>query len=133
MLRLYARREANCLPDDPQRRLLTRARNQMERVTPGFKRNALGVPAFLLGGAVFSTLMTLIQRALFAAISAWWTQVLATIVIGLLPIMLGSGTGSEVMRRIAAPMVGGMISATLLALTVIPALYIVVNPDRSRP
>jgi Cu(I)/Ag(I) efflux system membrane protein CusA/SilA len=37
--------------------------------------------------------------------------------------MLGSGTGSEVMRRIAAPMVGGMISATLLALIVIPAIY----------
>ena len=84
MSRLYARREANCLPDEPQRRLLTRARNQMERVTPGFKRNALGVPAFLLGGAVFSTLMTLIQRALFAAISSWWTRVLATVIIGIL-------------------------------------------------
>ncbi len=42
---------------------------------------------------------------------------------GLLPIMFGSGTGSEVMRRIAAPMVGGMISATLLTLVVIPALF----------
>ncbi|MCG8369946.1 MAG: efflux RND transporter permease subunit, partial [Proteobacteria bacterium] len=41
---------------------------------------------------------------------------------GLLPIMFGSGTGSEVMRRIAAPMVGGMVSATILALAVIPAL-----------
>ena len=43
---------------------------------------------------------------------------------GLLPIMFGSGTGSEVMRRIAAPMVGGMVSATLLALVVIPALFL---------
>ena len=43
---------------------------------------------------------------------------------GLLPIMFGSGTGSEVMRRIAAPMVGGMISATLLTLVVIPALFL---------
>jgi Cu(I)/Ag(I) efflux system membrane protein CusA/SilA len=43
---------------------------------------------------------------------------------GLLPIMLGSGTGSEVMRRIAAPMVGGMVSATILTLAVIPALYL---------
>jgi len=42
---------------------------------------------------------------------------------GLLPIMWGSGTGSEVMKRIAAPMVGGMVSATLLTLIVIPALY----------
>jgi Cu(I)/Ag(I) efflux system membrane protein CusA/SilA len=48
----------------------------------------------------------------------------ATIIVGLLPIMLGSGTGSEVMRRIAAPMVGGMISATLLTLIVIPALFL---------
>ena len=43
---------------------------------------------------------------------------------GLLPIMLSTGTGSEVMRRIAAPMVGGMISATVLALAVIPALFL---------
>lgn len=46
------------------------------------------------------------------------------IIAGLLPIMLGSGTGSEVMRRIAAPMVGGMITATALTLIVIPAVYL---------
>ncbi len=45
------------------------------------------------------------------------------ITAGLLPIMLGSGTGSEVMRRIAAPMVGGMVSATALTLIVIPAVF----------
>ncbi len=45
------------------------------------------------------------------------------IMAGLLPIMWGTGTGSEVMRRIAAPMVGGMISSTILTLLVIPALY----------
>ncbi|MFQ6004382.1 MAG: efflux RND transporter permease subunit [Woeseia sp.] len=49
----------------------------------------------------------------------------AAIVGGLLPIMLGSGTGSEVMRRIAAPMVGGMLSATVLTLIVIPALFLI--------
>jgi Cu(I)/Ag(I) efflux system membrane protein CusA/SilA len=49
----------------------------------------------------------------------------AAIVAGLLPIMLGSGTGSEVMRRIAAPMVGGMISATVLTLVVIPAVFLI--------
>jgi len=43
----------------------------------------------------------------------------------LLPIMLGSGTGSEVMRRIAAPMIGGMVSATLLTLLLIPTVYLV--------
>lgn len=47
----------------------------------------------------------------------------SAIIGGLLPIMLLSGTGSEVMRRIAAPMVGGMVSATLLTLIVIPAVY----------
>nr|MBP8216006.1 efflux RND transporter permease subunit [Propionivibrio sp.] len=46
---------------------------------------------------------------------------------GLLPIMWVAGTGSEVMRRIAAPMIGGMISSTLLTLVVIPALYALVK------
>jgi Cu(I)/Ag(I) efflux system membrane protein CusA/SilA len=49
------------------------------------------------------------------------------IMAGLLPIMWGSGTGSEVMRRIAAPMVGGMISSTVLTLAVIPAIYALVK------
>jgi len=49
----------------------------------------------------------------------------STIIVGLLPIMLGGGTGSEVMRRIAAPMVGGMISATVLTLVVIPAVFLI--------
>jgi len=49
------------------------------------------------------------------------------IMAGLLPIMWGSGTGSEVMSRIAAPMVGGMISSTVLTLAVIPALYMLVK------
>ena len=48
-------------------------------------------------------------------------------IVGLLPIMLGSGTGSEVMRRIATPMVGGLVSATLLTLIVIPAMFLVIN------
>ncbi|HEY3325880.1 MAG TPA: efflux RND transporter permease subunit [Novimethylophilus sp.] len=49
------------------------------------------------------------------------------IMAGLLPIMWGSGTGSEVMKRIAAPMVGGMVSSTILTLIVIPALYALVK------
>jgi len=48
----------------------------------------------------------------------------ATIVIGLLPVLYGTGTGSEVMSRIAAPMVGGMVSAIMLTLLVIPAVYL---------
>ncbi len=50
-----------------------------------------------------------------------------TIMCGLLPIMWGTGTGSEVMRRIAAPMVGGMVSSTVLTLLVIPAIYALVK------
>ena len=49
------------------------------------------------------------------------------IMAGLLPIMWSSGTGSEVMRRIAAPMVGGMVSSTVLTLLVIPAIYALVK------
>jgi Cu(I)/Ag(I) efflux system membrane protein CusA/SilA len=47
----------------------------------------------------------------------------AAVIVGLLPILYGTGTGSEVMSRIAAPMVGGMISAVLLTLLVLPAVY----------
>ena len=57
----------------------------------------------------------------------------AAIIAGLLPIMLGGGTGSEVMRRIAAPMVGGMVSATLLTLVVIPALFLLWRTRRDSP
>ena len=51
----------------------------------------------------------------------------ATIMAGLLPIMWGYGTGSEVMRRIAAPMIGGMITAPLLSMLVIPAMYVLLK------
>jgi Cu(I)/Ag(I) efflux system membrane protein CusA/SilA len=54
----------------------------------------------------------------------------AVIIAGLLPIMWGSGTGSEVMRRIAAPMVGGMITAPLLSMFVIPAVYLLLRKPR---
>ncbi|MDO9286010.1 MAG: efflux RND transporter permease subunit, partial [Aquabacterium sp.] len=49
------------------------------------------------------------------------------IMAGLLPILWGTGTGSEVMSRIAAPMVGGMVSSTVLTLAVIPAIYALVK------
>ncbi len=58
------------------------------------------------------------------------TMTFAVIVAGLAPIMYGSGTGSEIMRRIAAPMVGGMISATVLALIVIPVMYLLVHQKK---
>jgi Cu(I)/Ag(I) efflux system membrane protein CusA/SilA len=49
----------------------------------------------------------------------------ATIIIGLLPILYGVGTGSEVMSRIAAPMVGGMVSVLLLTLLILPVIYLI--------
>lgn len=78
---------------------------------------------------------TLLDSKEARAVGKWATQVVpdlnyrvrplamtgAVIIAGLLPIFWGSGTGSEVMSRIAAPMVGGMISAPLLSLFVIPA------------
>ena len=51
----------------------------------------------------------------------------AAIMAGLLPILWSNGTGSEVMRRIAVPMVGGMVSSTVLTLVVIPAIYAIVK------
>jgi Cu(I)/Ag(I) efflux system membrane protein CusA/SilA len=56
----------------------------------------------------------------------------AVIIAGLLPVMWGTGTGSEVMRRIAAPMVGGMISAPLLSMIVLPAAYFLIHRRRLR-
>ncbi len=53
------------------------------------------------------------------------------IVAGLLPIMWSTGTGSEIMQRIAVPMIGGMISSTLLTLIVIPAIYGMIRGFRS--
>ena len=59
----------------------------------------------------------------------------AVIIAGLVPIMLGSGTGSEVMQRIAAPMVGGMITAPLLSMFVVPVVYLLLRrrPLRKTP
>jgi Cu(I)/Ag(I) efflux system membrane protein CusA/SilA len=51
----------------------------------------------------------------------------AVIIAGLVPIVLASGTGSEIMQRIAAPMVGGMITAPLLSMFVVPAVYLLMR------
>jgi Cu(I)/Ag(I) efflux system membrane protein CusA/SilA len=56
----------------------------------------------------------------------------AVILAGLLPIMVGSGAGSEVMQRIAAPMVGGMVTAPLLSMLLIPAGYVLLQRRRIR-
>jgi Cu(I)/Ag(I) efflux system membrane protein CusA/SilA len=51
----------------------------------------------------------------------------AVIVAGLVPVMIASGTGSEIMQRIAAPMVGGMVTAPLLSMFVVPAVYLLMR------
>jgi Cu(I)/Ag(I) efflux system membrane protein CusA/SilA len=55
---------------------------------------------------------------------------IAVILAGLVPIMLGTGTGSEMMQRIAAPMVGGMITAPLLSMFVVPVVYLLMHRRR---
>jgi Cu(I)/Ag(I) efflux system membrane protein CusA/SilA len=55
----------------------------------------------------------------------------AVIIAGLLPIMFGSGTGSELMRRIAAPRVGGMMTAPLLSMFVVPVAYLLLRRSRA--
>jgi len=56
----------------------------------------------------------------------------AVIIAGLLPIMFGSGTGSEVMQRIAAPMVGGMVTASMLSMLVVPAVFLLMQRFKRR-
>jgi Cu(I)/Ag(I) efflux system membrane protein CusA/SilA len=56
----------------------------------------------------------------------------AVVVAGLLPIMLGGGTGSEMMRRIATPMVGGMLTAPMLSMIVLPVAYLLIHRRGSR-
>ena len=56
----------------------------------------------------------------------------AVIVAGLFPILTGTGTGSEVMTRIAAPMVGGMLTAPLLSMLIIPAAYLLMRKPRAK-
>ena len=67
-----------------------------------------------------------IQKAVFEGTSERVRPITMTataVIAGLIPIMIGTGTGSEVMQRIAAPMVGGMLTTTLLSLLVLPVIY----------
>ena len=54
------------------------------------------------------------------------------IMAGLVPILWSTGTGSEIMQRIAVPMIGGMVSSTILTLLVIPAIYALVKTREAR-
>jgi len=101
MYHLYARREANAAREDPARRMLMRARMEMERLLPGLKRNAPGVSAFVLGGAVLSTLLHWAQVALTAALTTLWSKIVATVILGLLIVGLAWVIlrGAAVVRR----------------------------------
>lgn len=84
MLALYSRREANAALDDPARAMLARARIHMTRLAPGFKRSPLGIPTFLLGGAVLSTLLQVLLNLVNSALNSLVTRIVITIVLGLL-------------------------------------------------
>jgi Cu(I)/Ag(I) efflux system membrane protein CusA/SilA len=72
-----------------------------------------------------ATLRDLYDAVMEGAVDRVRPRMMTTVAImaGLLPILWGSGAGASVMKRIAAPMVGGMISSTILTLVVIPAIY----------
>lgn len=84
MRNLYARREANAGRDSEERRMLTWARYHMEKLLPGLKRNALGVPLFVVGGAVFSTVLSFLQRAAAGALVELWGRIAASLLLGLI-------------------------------------------------
>ncbi len=98
---LYARREANCSLNDPSLRSITRARVHAERLAPGFRRNPLGVPTFLLGGAILSSAVSALQRFLVASIDALPGQIAVS--LALFAVILGIGwailLGSAAARR----------------------------------
>ncbi|MDO8440074.1 MAG: CusA/CzcA family heavy metal efflux RND transporter [Polaromonas sp.] len=102
---------------------------QFEYMERAIKKMKIVVPVTLL--LIFLLLYLNFQRlteTLIVMLSVPFAVV--AIMAGLLPIMWGTGTGSEVMSRIAAPMVGGMVSSTVLTLAVIPALYALVKQWR---
>lgn len=67
---LYHRREAAALRDDPDRRLLTRARIDVDRVAQGYRGNPLGFPTFILGGAFLSTVIGSLQGFVLSAVDS---------------------------------------------------------------
>ena len=95
--RLYARREANTLAGDPVRAMLTRARFHTERLSEGYKKNPLGLPTFLLGGAVVSGLIQVAREAGVLAFSSFLNQVISLVIL-----LVVFGVSSFVILRGAA-------------------------------
>ncbi|HET7678971.1 MAG TPA: efflux RND transporter permease subunit, partial [Xanthobacteraceae bacterium] len=84
-----------------------------------------------MGGGRFSTAHDLDDALIEGAVLRVrpLAMTAAVILAGLFPLLIGHGAGSEVMRRLAAPMVGGMITAPLLSLFVLPAIYQLLGPN----
>lgn len=99
--KLYERREANCDWESRDRRLLRRARYDAARVEPGYKGKAIGIPAFLLGGAAVSGVFSAVQRTLRSALDNKILTVLFGIVV--VGVFLGAAWsaiyGAAVARR----------------------------------
>jgi len=85
--KLYERREANAIPGSPERQMLRRARFDAARVEPGYKGNQLGLPTFLLGGAIISTIFSGIQAFIRWAFSDTTGSV---ILAGVMAIVFGA-------------------------------------------
>lgn len=85
---LYIRRETQCAAESHERRMLRRARMDCDRVAPTMKRNPLGVPTFLLGGAVISTIMGSLGQAVNNAKSGRVGLIVATVIVALLVVGL---------------------------------------------
>ncbi|MCF6325050.1 MAG: CusA/CzcA family heavy metal efflux RND transporter [Gammaproteobacteria bacterium] len=98
------------------------ARRRQEKGAKDRDRFAVLTPAEILEGVRVGT-SERVRPIVMTAVA---------VIAGLLPIMLGSGTGSEVMQRIAAPMVGGMVTTTLLSLVVLPVIYGLVLQTKER-
>lgn len=98
---LYARREANCSIHDPALPMLARARVHTDRLAPGFRRNPLGVPTFLLGGAVLSSGFSALQGFLVTSISSIVGQILVSLLLFGLVLAVGWSIllGSAAARR----------------------------------
>ncbi len=98
---LYARREANCTIHDPSLKNLTRARIHAERLAPGFRRNPLGVPTFLLGGAILSSGLSALQQFVVSSLDSILLSIAVTAVF--YGLILGAGwavlLGSAASRR----------------------------------
>ena len=81
MQKLYARREANCMPGDPGRSMLNRARRDADLVAEGFKKNPIGVPSVLLGGAVFSAAISTVMNTIVAGVGNRWTRIVLALAL----------------------------------------------------